>query len=591
MPEPTPTQSTSPGNLGLAPRIYDLSFNQDEPNSLADDTAQANALKAGSIDPDAWTVDLSRMERGQSDRAGCRAGPREETFTSSLGFGPGVRTEEGLVSLPQSLHNENYVYNWHRQPLAVLLPAASCAPKGPAPSLDYFFHPANVGQNAFMVGVEGDHVRRNYVFDPPNLGFDYVTALANSHRRIIVSGLAKTEGWNYGDARGEEVADWDAFRAVTSRYRHDRDHVRVLGMSGRLGAPFFAEMWPDRVASMATVSNHDADSPRVANLRNTPWVFTNGTSFLDTTDVPSYTTLDDHLNALAYQYVHMTWNGRGHDFNLVNQAYPLFEPWTLPPRIHPARITYYVDPKARRPDLPLFPGVDWVRAITLADGKTPARIDLTNLAKANLLPVRDTRFDCTFTNLGTTDDLELHGLSYETPAVVRSRMPDRVADGWSESSCTIESKPRFRPAKAKALSGSLENVAEITLDLDRMGIDPSEPLDLSQVQTPRPVTWQLHSVHGNRTVFPDGRSCLDTRKFRFRLHHRRGARIVRAKAFVNGRLVRSRRGRHIRTITLKRLARGRFRVRIVTISSTGRRSVSVRTYRGCKKSAPRTRGR
>src|SRR5205807_5659744 len=202
-------------------------------------------------------------------------------------------------------------------------------------------------------------------------------SLAARYNRITAAGLGRTEGWNYGDAPGEEAADWDAFQATTSRYRYNPDHVRVTGMSGRLGAPFFAETWPDRVSSIFTVSNHTADSPSVANLRNTPWVFIHGTQFLELdSDLPSYAALDEHLNRLGYQYLHMTWNGRGHDFNLLDQAYALTEPWTSAPRIHPARVTYYVDPKARQPGIELFPGVDWARRLRVDKRGKPATVDL-----------------------------------------------------------------------------------------------------------------------------------------------------------------------------------------------------------------------
>ena len=89
---------------------------------------------------------------------------------------------------------------------------------------------------------------------------------------------------------------------------------------------------------------------------------------------------------------------------------------------------------------------------------------------------------------------------------------------------------------------------------------------------------------------PAARSCLDRRKFSFRLHHARRARVVRVKVYVNGKLRVTRRGRNIKRVTIKRLPKGRARVRIVATQSTGSKLVSTRTYRGCKKSRPRTRG-
>jgi hypothetical protein len=516
LPVPTTTQTTSPGSLALFPRAYELPFHHDEPNSLLDDTKQANDLQAGTIDSDAWDVDLGQLDGGASVGVPCTSGPLEQKFTSSLGYGPGVRTEEGLTALPTqngglaNLHNVNYIYRWHVQPLALVLPPSVCNPAAPAPSLDLFFHPANVGHNAWMVGVESDYNRVNYINDPI-LGFDHVTQLAADYNRITASGMAKTEGWNYGDAPGEEVADWDAFTAVTSRFRYDPEHVRVTGMSGRLGALFFAETWPDRVASAATVSYHDADSPKIQNLRNTPYVFMHGTQFLELqSSLPSYVTLDDHLNALGYQYVHMTWNGRGHDFNLADQSLPLTEPWTSAARIHPARVTYYLDPADRRPDLPLFPGVDWVRDMSLADGGRPATIDLTDLARAAELPQRQTRFDCFFLNAGTADYVEYHGLSYETEETVRARMADRVAPGWTANGCTIDVTPLDRPATANAVSGTLDNVSEVTLDAAQMGLDTGAPIDLTGIESDAPVSIHMLTPGGVVTRTAGGDHALPT---------------------------------------------------------------------------------
>jgi hypothetical protein len=82
--------------------------------------------------------------------------------------------------------------------------------------------------------------------------------------------------------------------------------------------------------------------------------------------------------------------------------------------------------------------------------------------------------------------------------------------------------------------------------------------------------------------------CADARKFGFRLHHDRGARIVKAVVYVNGKRALARRGRALRRVTLRRLPRKRFVVKIVTTQSNGVRRVSTRTYDGCAKGAPRT---
>ena len=590
VPQPTTTQTTSPGALATGPRVYELPFHHDEPNSLWHETRQADDLEAGKVDDDAWTVDLDQLAAGATITPPCRAGPHEESFSTGAGFPAG---KEGLYSLPTqaggaaNVHNVNYVYRWQRQPLGVMLPPAACDPAAPAPSLDLFFHPANVNQNAWFVGMEGDHDRVNYLDDPP-LDYSYVTALARKYNRITAGGLGRTEGWNYGDAPGEERADFDAFRAVTARHRHDRDHVRVIGMSGRLGPEFFAEQWPDRVSSILHISPHTADTPRLANLRNTPFVFAHGTAHLELqSDLPSYAVVDQHLSDMGYQYLQMTWNGRGHDFGLLNRGYALAEPWTRAARVHPARITYYVDPKQQRPGVPLFPGVDWVRSLALADAKHPAQIDVTDLAKAAALPRRETRFSCSFTDAATTDDVDYHGLSYETPEVLKTRMPPAVEAGWTDNGCTFAVKALHPPAARRALTGTLTNVAALRIDLRRAGLDPERPLDVSGLRSETPVRLRLDAGRAHQTVTVPGARCVPATVMRFRLQHANKRRTVSAVVFVDGRARLHKRGHALRSVTLPRPARRAFTVVIVKRLANGIVVRSTRRYDGCHKTRPK----
>jgi hypothetical protein len=87
---------------------------------------------------------------------------------------------------------------------------------------------------------------------------------------------------------------------------------------------------------------------------------------------------------------------------------------------------------------------------------------------------------------------------------------------------------------------------------------------------------------------PASRGCVDRRKFSFTLHHAPHARVTQVEAFVNGRRALARHARAIRTVTLRRLPRGRFQVKIVATQSTGSKLVSTRSYRGCTKSRPTT---
>jgi hypothetical protein len=97
------------------------------------------------------------------------------------------------------------------------------------------------------------------------------------------------------------------------------------------------------------------------------------------------------------------------------------------------------------------------------------------------------------------------------------------------------------------------------------------------------VTWNVNALR-----LPGAIRCADRRRFTFTLHHARRARVVRVEAFVNGKRKLRRRGRDIRHLTLRRLPQRKFTVRIVATQSSGSKLISTRTYRGCRKSRPRT---
>jgi predicted acyl esterase len=82
--------------------------------------------------------------------------------------------------------------------------------------------------------------------------------------------------------------------------------------------------------------------------------------------------------------------------------------------------------------------------------------------------------------------------------------------------------------------------------------------------------------------------CVDRRKFSFRIHQPKRGRVVKVVAFVNGKRVLRVARKRVTRVVLKRLPRGKFRVRIVATTDRGSRTISVRHYRGCKKGKPRT---
>jgi hypothetical protein len=76
-------------------------------------------------------------------------------------------------------------------------------------------------------------------------------------------------------------------------------------------------------------------------------------------------------------------------------------------------------------------------------------------------------------------------------------------------------------------------------------------------------------ITGCGSVLPKRRKCVDRRRFSFRLHHGRRQRVVAVDVFVNGKRKIRRRGHDIRRVTLKRLPKRRFVMRIVARQSGG----------------------
>jgi hypothetical protein len=143
------------------------------------------------------------------------------------------------------------------------------------------------------------------------------------------------------------------------------------------------------------------------------------------------------------------------------------------------------------------------------------------------------------------------------------------------------------PARAKqdVLDVTATNVSAVTIDAPRAHVSCSAKVNL---KSDGPTTVTLTGCESSQ--LPSNKRCVDTRKFSFRLHQSRGARTVKVAAYVDGRRRLLRKGHSLKRLTLKRLPQKTFRVTIVNYQSTGSKLVSTRTYRGCTKSRPHSKG-
>src|SRR4051794_16277761 len=89
-----------------------------------------------------------------------------------------------------------------------------------------------------------------------------------------------------------------------------------------------------------------------------------------------------------------------------------------------------------------------------------------------------------------------------------------------------------------------------------------------------PVAGALQSLG-----LPSARSCVSRRFFRIRVRGPRGQKLRSARVYLNGKRVKVRRGRA--TINLRGLPKGVARVKIVAVTTRGRRVAAVRRYQTC----------
>jgi hypothetical protein len=166
---------------------------------------------------------------------------------------------------------------------------------------------------------------------------------------------------------------------------------------------------------------------------------------------------------------------------------------------------------------------------------------------------------------------------------------DRNRDGQTDLSQpdpVLSGLPFITGADVFMPAGSPPN-GTTSFDLQSRGAGP-----VRTVKTPNwdsvdgAVTIQLNDFESvDAAATGPSNRCIPRLAFRIPQPH--GGRIVKVLAYIDGRLVKRVSGHRIRRVTLKTPAdKVNFTVRIVKVSDRGRRTASVRTYRGCHKTRP-----
>ena len=82
---------------------------------------------------------------------------------------------------------------------------------------------------------------------------------------------------------------------------------------------------------------------------------------------------------------------------------------------------------------------------------------------------------------------------------------------------------------------------------------------------------------------PSNRRCVSRRRFRIRLRQSKQDPLVRATVYLGGKRVRVATGKRLTAvIDLRGLPKGKFTIRIVGVTRSGKQALSKRTYRTCR---------
>jgi hypothetical protein len=347
---------------------------------------------------------------------------------------------------------------------------------------------------------------------------------------------------------------------VARHYKLNPALTDVTGYSmGGGGTYSLASRWPDLWARAFPIVGPPTSAASFTSLRNIPVL-----AWYSQTDelVGPEMSEQAFLNALqaGIRYDHWVFAPAGHITIGNNDEFAPAAAFLGDHTVNrnPPHVTYVADPGAERK----------------ATGKTDHAYWLSGIAEREASPAKI--------------DALSHGFGEGDPPVLPPAASAGTLDGGSHGPLPYTRRlldwgPAPAAARADVLDVNATNLRTVTVDARRAGLSCNPKINLKSDGPTQVVIGSCGSLLRAR------RGCVDRRKFSFRLHHARRARVVDVRVFVNGKRRLHKRGRNIRRVTLRRLPKRKFKVKIVATQSGGSKLISTRTYRGCRKSRPHTR--
>lgn len=472
---PTTTRSFAPSVGGpIWPNIFNLLFRPQEPNSWYRDVAQADDLAKRDIADDHADVDLAKLDEGVSAPAPEATGllnPQYETVP--IGDGEGVEATSSVFG------STNFVYKGTRQPYTLVLPSDTFDEPGPRRFM-FFFHCLNCTHNIWPVGVEDADTRgQTHVYKDQRLDTDHIQSVVDDFDMVVAGSLQRGEdgagdhGWRF-----EEKALRDVQRTILERDGLDLDPNRFIYAGQSMGAITTHRMmtlYPDELAAAVAYSGYPLETEvpaRLENIRNLLYVAINGDTGLDTGSNISGRDAAQALTERGYEHFYMEYLGRAHDFNLVDESWPIVK-GLLADRVrdpNPARVTFTRDASLETPEFDLVhDSAYWVSDLTFRQNSQTGTIDATALPLANKLPKTATLLKGNFVNPENGNAAFVSWLAYED---LSNRGLSEFQRGWRPVDVSVEPVPVEAPENAGANGFVLTATGfdGSTLDTTRMGI-------------------------------------------------------------------------------------------------------------------------
>ena len=460
----------------LAPNVWDLLSNNDEPNSYWDEEKQANDLARQDLIGDHVDVDFARLA-GPDEPDPPLTGVLERIYVSAHPMSParGIDIDRSLGT--------NFIYLGPYQPYAMVVPKAYYTKPGAYP-LDFCMHPLNGNHNVEVYYAEAfsrdlyTPLTTGTLPQTGYLGFTQIVAQIERLGGLYACVLGRGEGVGYtgGDGLVDVV---EVQRDIEAHYAVDPNRRTIHGVSlGAIGTWYVSALSPDRYSAampyifspgIPAVSPND---PLFANYYNLPFVYSIGT--LDefgqgTQGDPTA----DQLESFGDEYLYVHYLLRQHEGRIEQDVLPFSEKlgYSRVRVENPARVRYVFDPSRFSPKEPGAGAAYWVSGMAQRSAAGPASIDVTSLGRTAQLPIKQVVVDGLYVNIAQSWVARIRGLFRMSAAQFAAMwQPAQWEPGWRQLRLSVKETALPVPAAANGFTFDAANLGRLTLDTARMSL-------------------------------------------------------------------------------------------------------------------------